>query len=536
MITNYINIDNIIGDITSIKYVYSCNDESIGGQSLPSTNNEHASVLPLDIDSETNLYEKISYETGYYASGGIWDTSNGSVCSITFPVKPGYHIYASSFASGIRYSLLNDNTVVKSYAPAETATQYSNNGGYIIVPSGVNCINVPFTSPSATNACRILNFQNSNLYSVKQELVNVNSSIGTIYEIGEGSTFQTKLTAPYGYIIDNIQVYYNDVDVTATNYVNNTVTIENVEHRIRIVAEASIHEYATELPQTENSHAQELPDYIDSESDLFEILEKEGVYFNGSSWGTNGTVGSITFPVEPGYRIYSSSFESKSVNGGTSDGIRITFFYDDTVIVSYSPAETYAEFKKNGYIEVPEGANCINVPFWNVNSTNNECFITNIIPLDGFTLTQNLVDVNSSVSNITRIVKGSNFVATLTPKTNYVIESVSVLYGTTDVTDVAYVDGVVTINDVQDDIIINATAIRGESSVFLPDTTNSHASELPFDIWNDTNLWEELEQSDEYYLGAAWGKNSSAANAGSVTFAVFPGYRIVANSNKLLFK
>lgn len=84
----------------------------------------------------------------------------------------------------------------------------------------------------------------------------------------------------------------------------------------------------------------------------------------------------MTILINPGDRLWATSFQAGGTNGGTGNGIRITWFDETDVLKSMSPSETYAEFSVNGYLTAPEGAVAVNVVMWN-GSDDNELYILN---------------------------------------------------------------------------------------------------------------------------------------------------------------
>ena len=116
-------------------------------------------------------------------------------------------------------------------------------------------------------------------------------------------------------------------------------------------------------------HLSLLPADICSSINLWEILEHDPYYYcDGKYWGTSqsGEVTSITIPVNPGDKIYASSFGAAGTNGNDSiNGIRVTYFNVYGVQKTTSTDATYAEFAYNGgYLIAPEGAVAINIPMW----------------------------------------------------------------------------------------------------------------------------------------------------------------------------
>lgn len=75
-----------------------------------------------------------------------------------------------------------------------------------------------------------------------------------------------------------------------------------------------------------------------------------------------------------------------------------------------------------------------------------------------YTITNTLTNCTNNNSN-TNIEDGSNYKATLIATTGYVLDTVTVTMGGTDITSATYSNGIITINDVTGNIIITANAI-----------------------------------------------------------------------------
>ena len=119
--------------------------------------------------------------------------------------------------------------------------------------------------------------------------------------------------------------------------------------------------------ETNNTHAQNLPENLTSETNLYTALTPEVGYFNQTEWLNQVSgyeVVSITIPVVPGDKIKSSSFDAANPLQPSSKGIRVTYLKDNTIVKSLAANETYAEYSTNGYITVPEGVNTICIPWW----------------------------------------------------------------------------------------------------------------------------------------------------------------------------
>ncbi len=129
------------------------------------------------------------------------------------------------------------------------------------------------------------------------------------------------------------------------------------------------------------SHMQTMPEAYCKDTNLWAVLEHDPYYFaSGTKWSiySSGEVPSVTIPVEPGDKIFATSFGKAVENGhATSNGIRVTFFGEYGVVKTMDPAGTYKEFSANGgYLIAPEGAIAINVAMWN-GSDDNELYVLN---------------------------------------------------------------------------------------------------------------------------------------------------------------
>ena len=167
-------------------------------------------------------------------------------------------------------------------------------------------------------------------------------------------------------------LFWNYYDLLAmSKETTGALTVSGAQNKVSVVKAALGSHYA--------SHLIQLPETFCADVNLWSVLEHDQYYFaNGNQWSiySGGRVWSVTIPVEPGDKIYATSFEKAGTNGHeSSNGIRVTFFSDYGVAKTMNPAETYAEFTANGgYLVAPEGAVAVNIPMWN-NSNENELFI-----------------------------------------------------------------------------------------------------------------------------------------------------------------
>lgn len=200
------------------------------------------------------------------------------------------------------------------------------------------------------------------VYSITHELENAESSLSYYKGISEGKNFTETLSG------ENLSVVVTmgGEDITDSCYKNGVISIENVTGDIVITAKAVF---------SLRDHVQVLPNPYYGVN-LWSALEHDDEYFYIDEWTvhSSGNVYSVTVPVIPGEKIYASSFEAAGVNGGSLNGIRITFFSNKGVLTSMEPADVYGEFAESGYVIVPEGATAVNIPMW-TNDSNWEMYI-----------------------------------------------------------------------------------------------------------------------------------------------------------------
>ncbi len=126
------------------------------------------------------------------------------------------------------------------------------------------------------------------------------------------------------------------------------------------------------------AHYSDLPEKVCSGLNLWNVLPHDDEFITaGTHWAVHSTgkVYSVTFAVNGGDRIYATSFGKAGENGGSSNGIRMTFLDAYGMLKTLDPAGTHAEFTANGgYLVAPEGAIAVNIPMWN-NSDENEIYL-----------------------------------------------------------------------------------------------------------------------------------------------------------------
>ena len=321
---------------------------------------EHLSELPEKVCSGLNLWNVLEHDEYYFANGTNWAIySGGTVKSVTIPVEAGDKIFATSFGkagtnvnsstSGIRTTFFSAYGVAKTMTPAECYSEFAANGGYLVAPEGATAINVAMWSDSSENELYIFNAEHD-------------TDSGICGICGKDSHTHD----------------WSDWEITEEPSREGPGTEEREcsgcgETETKEI-EGVWQKYSLE------EHYSDIPEKICSGLNIWNILEHDDEFITaGTHWTVHSTgkVYSVTFAVNGGDKIYATSFGKAGGNGGSSNGIRMTFLDKYGLLKTLDPAGTYAEFTANGgYLIAPEGAVAVNIPMWN-NSEENEIYILN---------------------------------------------------------------------------------------------------------------------------------------------------------------
>ena len=212
--------------------------------------------------------------------------------------------------------------------------------------------------------CEVENGENI-VYTVAHKLENAEASLGYYKGISEGKPF---IETIIGNELD-VMVTMDGLDITSSVYEDGKITIDAVTGNLVITASG-------EKEPPHEAYLQQLPKELCAGMNLWKLLEHDKEYYTVNGWGihSSGKVYSVTIPVNDGDYIYATSFNKKGENGGTVNGVRVTWFGENDVLESVSADKVYREFCKNGYLTVPKGAVAVNVSMWN-NSDGNELYI-----------------------------------------------------------------------------------------------------------------------------------------------------------------
>ena len=381
---------------------------------------DHLAELPDAVCGSLNLWNVLEHDEYYYANGTGWGIySSGTVPSVTFFVNPGDRIYATSFgaagtnghatADGIRVTFFGEYDVVKTMSPAQTYAEFSANGGWLVVPEGAVAINIPMRSNSDENEIYILNREHA--YNAVVTIPTCKTDGYTTHTCICGESYTDSYVASTG------EHGYTSVVTQPTcgeqGYTTHTCAgcgNSYIDSYVDPTGEHSFGDWtATKLPAADSlgedkrvcagcgltesrgvegvwqiydlaAHLLELPEHVCCDTNLWSILPHEDIHFtSGKKWGVTGTpTTSITIPVNPGDRIYATSWNKAGENGHeSSDGIRLTFFDAYGIALTLGPGESYRRFAANGgYLEAPEGTIAINIVMW-YDSEDYEVYILN---------------------------------------------------------------------------------------------------------------------------------------------------------------
>ena len=212
------------------------------------------------------------------------------------------------------------------------------------------------------NECSVVPGENI-VHTVTHKLTGAKSSLSYYKGVTHGKPFVTTISGENL----NVSVTMGGKDITADCYADGVISIEAVTGKLVITANGT-------GGTVYSDHIREVPSVFCKDLNLWKVLGREKKYYNGTKWSSANY--SITIPVKAGDKLWATSFQKKGTNGGTKNGIRVTWFDKDGVLKSMTPSQVYAEFSKNGYITAPKGAVAVNVPMWN-NKSSNKLFILN---------------------------------------------------------------------------------------------------------------------------------------------------------------
>ena len=129
----------------------------------------HLQQLPENVCPGVNLWTTLDPENIYYTATGWGNTTAGTTWSITFPVKEGDRIWATSLgaypengssANGVRVTWFDASGVLVSMSREAVYAEFAKNG-YITAPKGAVALNVPMTNNQEHYAVYILSAEHT---------------------------------------------------------------------------------------------------------------------------------------------------------------------------------------------------------------------------------------------------------------------------------------------------------------------------------------------------------------------------------------
>lgn len=199
------------------------------------------------------------------------------------------------------------------------------------------------------------------VHSVTHKLIGAKSTNSYYKGVTHGKPYSTTVTGEDL----KVTVTMDGIDITADCYHNGEISIPRVTGDLLITATAKVElvfeEYMEFLPQKLCSHV-----------NLWNHLTHIQKYYTSTGWGYHNLdkVRSVTFDIQGGDRLTATSFGAGAVNGSIvgngsqTNGIRVTFFFEDGTVKSMAPGDVYQEFSTKGCLTAPEGAVAVNVPMW----------------------------------------------------------------------------------------------------------------------------------------------------------------------------
>ena len=196
-----------------------------------------------------------------------------------------------------------------------------------------------------------------------------NAEIITLLPTVTSSYYTTTLLNQYDDLMVQICNYYNikyidlrDCGITTSNLADG---IHPTAEGMKIIKEY-IREQMDSNYKKDDKNEQEKANLYNNDNYIY------GTYGPTGELSINNAPGGINmiFSVSPGKKVEANSFGNTGVNGGGRNGIRVVYFYDNTIIKNIAPDDVYREYSEHGYLTIPEGVNKIAVQWWSASENN----------------------------------------------------------------------------------------------------------------------------------------------------------------------
>lgn len=409
-------------------------------------------INTVGLNINVNLYGTSEIYDKYYLETGEWGNySERNSVSMIVDVEPGDIIIANSFQAtpdnrgnenGVRLTYLLDNTIKYSLSPIDVYSEYTANG-HLKVPKNVNKANIVWWDDSEENYLYIIKKSDSN------NLYNVNEIENKYYDGGGNYVSRADVVSMIvdvepGDLIDAnsfravpLNNCPENTDGIRVTYLLDGVIVSTIAP-IKVYEEWS--KYGNiKVPKGVNQaciawwtksdenylYITKDDDEVNEDGNLYNERLVEKMYYNSEgNWTSSNSIVSMMVNVEPGYTISANSFKNSPDNGGTRNGIVITYLYENTIVKTIEPIDVYFEYSVFGYVTVPEGVDEVNVAWWSENDENylyitegtdgiitNNLYDSSAIDSKYYDQNGNYVSLNNVVSMIVDIEPGSAFVA-----------------------------------------------------------------------------------------------------------------------------
>lgn len=323
-------------------------------------------------------------------------------------------------------------------------------------------------------------------YTITNNLTNViNSNSNT--SIKHGQSYVATLTSETGYGV-NVVVKMGEVDITRSAYSNGGINIPNVTGNIVITATVIsgnlIPYMTTEYGGTEiyNGIGYKRNTRINSSK---EIVEYSGMCLSGYLKVKQGDVVRLKNITPTGT--------------ATAYWVRYSIYNSDVLL----DINTLGNPDSNGVytVTIDQYTLGFRLSIGNIDASS-IITLNEKIAESQYTVTNNLTNVTSSNVS-TSVSDGSQYYATLTPKSGYTLGSVTVTMGGTNVTSSAYSNGVINIPRVTGNIVITATATEPNYTNLVPKAEDAAG----------TGIYNGVGYKNGIYLSSSGGTSYDSSDA-----------------------
>ena len=363
-------------------------------------------------------------------------------------------------------------------------------------------------------------------YKITAELSNC-KMVSDVSSVEEGKPFTATITPDAHCAISSVVVTMNGEDITASCYSEGKINIPSVVGNVTVKASAIIALACTN----------QIPISTDTSGATYGWKKGVGLGSSGQE-ATNGNSYAIGFiPVKNGdtVRLKNVKYELEAT-GSLGAGQQRMCFYDSSktflgLIISSSTYPHSREYENNNLVKFKIDGSAgdldeTKIAFMRFNAAyiGDDSIVTVNEEIKYADEVNTLVVTNSLTNattnnNVATIEKGSSYRATITAKSGYELDSVTVTMGGVDITSTAYSNGAIYISSVTGNIVISAYA----SSVGV-----SYTNVLPISTDTDGSIYNGKGWKEDTYL--------SSGNASTKVGTYTSGFIPCVGGNMLYFK